>query len=236
MTEPTRPINVVNIATGICFVVLGVLLLMQRAGAIEVQQIVELWPLALVVLGGAVVWQASRGGDASVGAAACAGWLVWVALLGLLFSHVYDRRAEADAAAVDGRMSVFAVMSGDDRPAQPGAFTGATVTTLLGGAKIDLTAASLAPGDTAVIDLLTVLGGVDITVPRDWRVDVEATTVAAGVKDERSGVETPRVDQPPSPPAGVAGATGAIEAPAAGLPVPRLVIKGVVVFGGVKVK
>jgi hypothetical protein len=110
MTEQTRPVNVVNIATGICFVVLGVLLLLHRAGAIEVEQIIGLWPLALVVLGAAVVWQASRGGEGSSGAAACAGWLVWVAVLGLLFSHVFDRRTEAEAAALDGRMNVFAVI------------------------------------------------------------------------------------------------------------------------------
>jgi hypothetical protein len=224
MSEPTRSVNVVNIATGICFVAFGVLLLMQRAGTIDMRQVVELWPLVLVIVGGAVVWQASRGGDMR-GSGACAGWLFWVVVLGLVFSHAYDRRAEAEAGAGEGAINAFAVMSGDRRAPVEGAFTGGTITTVLGGAHLDLRGAALAPGQTAVVDLFTALGGTEIRVPSHWLVEIQTTTVAGGVTDQRGrGGENP--DE--------TGAAAPDDPPAAAQP--RLVIQGVVLMGGVTIK
>lgn len=236
MTEQNRPINVVNIVTGLCFVTLGVLLLMNRTGTVEVRQIVELWPLVLILLGGAVAWQASRGGEAAASAASGAGPLVWLVLLGLLFSHVFGRRSAAEEARTDGEMNVFAVLSGNERPVPTGPFAGGTVTTLLGGAKIDLTTSALAPGETAVIDVFTILGGVDIRAPRHWRIDIETTSVAAGVSDQRGREESGAVDPAADGPGSSGGATGVIEPATDAAPAPRLVIKGVVVLGGVTVK
>lgn len=221
MSEPTRSINVVSIATGVCCVAFGVLLLMQRAGTIEMRQIVELWPLVLVVVGGAVVWQASRGGDMR-GSGACAGWLAWVVVLGLVFSHAYDRRSAATAAGNAGAINTFAVMSGDRRAPVDGAFSGGTVTTVLGGTHLDLTRASLAPGETAVVDVFTALGGTEIRIPPHWRVDIQTTTVAGGVTDQRARGGDTRDDD---------GATTASAADQ-----PRLVIQGVVFMAGVTIK
>jgi hypothetical protein len=224
MSEPTRSVNVVNIATGICFVAFGVLLLMQRAGTIDMRQVVELWPLVLVVVGGAVVWQASRGGDMR-GSGACAGWLFWVVVLGLVFSHAYDRRAEAEAGAGEGAVNTFAVMSGDRRAPVAGEFSGGTITTVLGGAHLDLRGAALAPGETAVVDVFTALGGVEIRVPSHWQVLIQTTTVAGGITDQRARGEE-------NPDEAGAAAPDALSAAAQ----PRLVIQGIVFMGGVTIK
>src|SRR5690606_5596732 len=73
----TRPpgINIVNAAVGACFIALGVLLLLEGNGVVQMEQIVRLWPIGLVVLGAAAVWQASRGGDAMPRSGSGAGWL-----------------------------------------------------------------------------------------------------------------------------------------------------------------
>lgn len=227
MSEPVRSVNVVSIATGICFVAFGVLLLLQRAGKIDMRQIVELWPLVLVVVGGAVVWQASRGGDMR-GSGACAGWLFWVVVLGLVFSHAYDRRSAATAAG-DNAVNMFAVMSGDRRSPHDGTFSGGTVTTVLGGTHLDLTRASLAPGETAVVDVFTALGGTEIRVPAHWRVDIQTTTVAGGVTDQRAGGgETPDEARAAAPDDTTVAASAANQ--------PRLVIQGMVFMAGVTIK
>lgn len=243
MTDTPRPVNIVNVATGLCFVVLGALLLLHRADVIAMQQIIELWPLALIILGGAVVWQATRGGDTKLGASACAGWLVWVAVLGLLFSYAFDRRAEADLPETDGQLNVFAVMGGDRRSAGDAVFRGGRVTAVMGGTQLDLRSATLAPGETAVLDVFNVFGGTELLVPAGWSLEILATAVAGGINDQR----------PPSEPAKDRAEAAAIDddeagdtsmeldaqagSPASTAPEPpRLVIQGVVVFGGITVK
>jgi len=209
-------------------VAFGVLLLMQRAGTIEMRQIVELWPLVLVIVGAAVVWQGTRGGDLR-GSGACAGWLFWVVVLGLVFSHAYDRQAAAEAAAEEGAVNTFAVMSGDRRAPVEGAFRGGRITTVLGGAHLDLTRASLAPGETAVVDVFNALGGTEIRVPAHWLVEIRTTTVAGGVTDQR-GARDDGLDTGDADAAGESSATPPVPAR------PRLVIEGVVFMGGVAIK
>lgn len=232
MSEPVRSVNVVNIATGICFVAFGVLLLLQRAGTLEMRQIVELWPLVLVVVGGAVVWQASHGGDMR-GSGACAGWLFWVVVLGLVFSHAYDRRAAATASGANGGLNTFVVMSGGRQAPSEGAFSGGTVTTVLGGTHLDLTRAMLAPGDTAVVDIFTALGGTEIRVPAHWRVDIQTTTVAGGVTDQRGRGQA---EDRPGDEAPAAASSAGSPAELTAAPQPRLIIQGMVMMGGVTIK
>jgi len=53
------------------------------------------------------------------------------------------------------------------------------VTAFLGGAEVDLTQATIA--DRAVLELRAVLGGIDVTVPPEWRVEVDRTAVAGEI-------------------------------------------------------
>jgi hypothetical protein len=246
MSEPNRSINVVQAASGFCFVALGVLLLLQRAGMVEMRQIVELWPLVLVIVGSAVVWQASRGGG-SPGIGGSGGGLIWIVIIGALLSHAYDRRAAAEVAGGVGGMNAFALMSGDRRTAEEGPFTGGAITTVLGGAQLDLRRATLEPGQTAVIDVFTALGGAQILVPPTWRVDVETTTVAGGVnvrrspsaRSESSGDDGDDDDGAPQTNESQPAQAPATSSPEAAIPdvlQPRLVVTGTVVMGGVTIR
>jgi hypothetical protein len=79
----------------------------------------------------------------------------------------------------------------------------------MGGHDLDLRPARIASGP-AVIDLFVWWGGVDIRVPQDWKVSCEALPIMAGIEDQTR------------PPAGEAKG--------------HLILKGLVVMGGVEVK
>jgi hypothetical protein len=68
----------------------------------------------------------------------------------------------------------------------------------MGGIDLDLTGATPAPGGAA-LEVLAVMGGVDVTVRDTWRVQVEHDAVAGGVEvrvtsDEDLPADAPRLD------------------------------------------
>lgn len=253
MTE-RPPVNVVNIATGICFVALGVLLMLHRAGTFELRQIIELWPLALVLLGSALVWQATRGGEAPSGSGGAIAALIWLGILGMLFSYTIERRERIEAAAGDGRVNVFALMGGDRRLDQTGPFEGGYITTVMGGTQLDLSRMVIPDGQTATLDLFTVFGGTELRVPAGWRIEFDTTTIAGGISDERAPVRGRDAAEPAAGPDAAAGGeaggdagdeTGSTpdgEAATATFETartdraPHLVITGTVVLGGVTIR
>jgi hypothetical protein len=75
---------------------------------------------------------------------------------------------------------------------------------------VDLRKASIAPGTEAVIDVFAFWGGIDIKVPEDWTVVNRVVPLMGGIEDKTLA---------PQPPTGK-----------------RLVLRGIVVMGGVSVK
>lgn len=112
------------------------------------------FPLALVAIGGAIVWQAlGRPGT----------------------------RAAADEAA-SGTVNGFALLGAVARRSTSSAFHGGNATALLGACEIDLRSASLAEGG-AVVDTFAFWGGVEIRVPADWQVEVRGTPILGAFED-----------------------------------------------------
>jgi hypothetical protein len=233
----TGRINVVNFGAGVCFVALGILLLLEKGDVVEMQYILRLWPVALVIMGGAVAWQSSRGEPVS---GASFGLLFWILVLGLLFNHTFNRREAAQRPEGDGTVNVFALMSGDRRPGVTGEFNGGQITNVMAGSRLDLRNSTMAPGDTAVIDVFTVFGGSTIFVPREWEVEIRTTSIAGGTNDDRGprpgkdeagteatdGAAAPSLQDPVSP-----ETSGA-----AGVRAPKLILQGFVMFGGINIK
>lgn len=168
---------------GLIFILAGALLLLHEFGFVHVDPW-DFWPVVLVVVGGSMVAGAlrrARGADAPVGPG-----------------------TESDSA-----FSTFVMWSGIERKVSTRDFRGGDVTALMGGAEIDLRQAKM-PGGRAVIDVTVMWGGVELFVPADWEVTVEALPLMAGVED---------ATRPP------AGETGG-----------HLVVKGLVLMGGVEIK
>jgi hypothetical protein len=213
--------NVVNIAIGLCFVGFGALLLLQTNGLLDLRTIVKLWPVALIVLGGAVVVQALRGGEGARGIPV--GGLIWIVLLGVLFSYTFDRRVPPETSPE--QLNVFAVLGGDNRPAVTGEFHGGRLTTVMGGSNVDLRQTTLAPGQTATIDVFAVMGGSQIRVPASWQVDTDTVAIMGGVNADK---RRPATEASASEQEGSFASTS--ENP------PHLILRGTVIMGGVTVK
>lgn len=113
-------------------------------------------------------------------------------------------------------ISLFAVLSGSRRTSSAPAFKGGDITAIMGGAQLDLRQAAIPPGEDAVLDVTTVMGGVELSVPAHWDVVTPIVSILGGVEDER----LPSIQNDP----------GTSPAPA------RLVIRGFVFMGGVHIK
>ena len=183
---------------GVVFTLAGVLLLLHEFDFVRIDPW-DLWPVVLVVVGGSMVAGAlrrTRGADASMVPGT------------LRHTHGADQLAGPGAEG-DSGFSTFVMWSGIERKVSTRDFRGGDVTAIMGGAEIDLRQAKM-PGGRAVIDMTVMWGGVELFVPADWEVTVEALPLMAGIED---ATRAP------------AGETGG-----------HLVVKGLVLMGGVEIK
>jgi len=134
-------------------------------------------------------------------------WPVVLIAIGLLF--IFRGRSSTEKPARENYIDESHIFSGSKRIVQSQAFEGGKITTLFGGTDLDLREAKLS-ADGATFDLFTMFGGVELRVPKEWEVNLDATAILGGSSDERS------------------------TEPAANAP--KLNIKGFVMFGGLEVK
>jgi hypothetical protein len=125
-----------------------------------------------------------------------------VALIRQALSPVAKNAAESNS------FHTVAVMGGVGRGVASSDFAGGDAVAVMGGCQINLRDARITT--EAVIDVLAFWGGIEIRVPRGWRIDNQVTAILGGVVDK-----TER-DIP-------AGA-------------PTLLIRGSVIMGGVEIK
>ena len=151
-------VNAPYVVLGLFVMALGLVLVLDRLGIERAEDLLVFWPAGLILLGLAMMLQA-LGGNAASGASPQGfplGAVVWIVVLGLVFSHIFERRPEG---AERSQGSVFSVMGGERRQVVTDRFRGATITTLAGGARLDLSQATMAPGEEAVLDVFTLMGG-----------------------------------------------------------------------------
>ena len=103
------------------------------------------------------------------------------------------------------------ILGGGVRRIQSQNFKGGTITAIFGGSEFDLKTAVISP-EGSVIDVFTMFGGTKLIIPEDWEVKSDALSLFGGFSDKRQ-------EQP------------------ANIEVKKtLLIKGIVLFGGVEIK
>ena len=229
-----------RLVVGVAIALFGVVLVLDRLNLVVADQVLDFWPAVIIAIGVMIFNQSRRTGSGTNGVIVMliGGWLLlnsldivrvrfwelfWpMVLIGIgsvLVSQALRRRTrEVSAADADATLAIFAVLSGVKRVSTSQRFRGGEITALMGGAHIDLRQASIAPGEEASLDIFALMGGCEIKVPPSWSVVTPIVPVMGAVEDKR---------QAPLP--GGAETIG-------GGPAPRLVLRGMVVMGGIEIK
>lgn len=232
-TVPREPGNVLDLGRlllGLTIIALGVLFLLDGAGALDADRTIDRWWPALIVAAG-LLTLAERPPSIVRGTILTAagtvlllfttdviqenGWdYVWPAALiaaGIAIVARWHGRAIPAGAREEDVIRSTAVFGGPKLVCSSQAFQGAWLTAIFGGITLDLRDARPAPGG-ASINATTAFGGVDVLVPKGWRLSVRSTPIFGGVEDK-----TDHADPLPDD-------------------APELTIDAVAVFGGVTIK
>lgn len=139
---------------GIILTAVGVLFLVDSLDLLEIDDWDLLWPLAVIGVGGFLIWGGLRGG----------------------------RRRNVTASDDAASFNAAAVMGGVRRQITSRAFVGGEATAVMGACEIDLTRAEMA-GEAAEIEVFTMWGGIELAVPDHWQVEIRGMPVMGAFED-----------------------------------------------------
>ena len=216
-----------RLVLGLCIAAVGGLLLLDNRGILEADRFFRFWPLVLIVLGG---WKVLHKQGTAVGLI-LAGAGTWFLLENLGWAHVDRGLVFAGVILLVGlsllwkeltwrsrigvgtssrdEVHALAMMGGIGHVLTSQAFRGGSASAIMGGVEIDLRQAAPAGGQ-AEIDTFAWWGGVEILVPEDWEVVLRGVPIMGAFEDF---TQHPVAENPP-----------------------QLVIKGLVIMGGVEIR
>lgn len=226
---------------GIIIILLGVAFMLDNFGYLEVVEYIRYWPALLVVYGIAKVAQSPGNPGKIFGAILIAvgslmvldrmelitfrihdWWPVILIIVGINFLRGSQRRSRhfgggqptaasgSSAGSVDSFLKILAFMSGVRRTVISKEFQGGEITAIMGGCELDFRDAVI-KGDEAVLDIFTLMGGIEMRVPMEWSVIVQAVPIMGGVEDKSYIQQESK-------------------------PTKRLIITGNIIMGGVEIK
>jgi predicted membrane protein len=218
-----------QLLVSLIIVAVGVVLLLDNFGLVESGRILRLWPAILVLIGLKNIFE-TRDRNGAVGGALMAGigglmllntlniidfrlrdlWPLFLIVFGfqMLMRSISGPAKPSDATDTDESFSNSAFLSGVKRRNGSPHFRGGSATALMGGIELDLRTATM-EGNSAVINVSVMMGGIEIRIPETWSLESQVVPILGGIDDKT----TP------------AGDTSK-----------RLVLKGTVLLGGVEVK
>jgi predicted membrane protein len=225
-----------RLGIGILLAVIGLLILLDNLGVLDLGPFLgRWWPLIIVLLGlwKLVVWGAQSLGSAllliiigilcqlaTVGAIEWSAifrlWPVLLIAIGAWMLLRPTRHWGEKHRAIGGEnidfLDAWALFGGAERRLTSQQFNGGNATALFGGIDIDLRQAQLSEGEHS-LHLTALFGGVDVFVPPEWDVTVTGTPLFGSLEDKRSKAQATK---------------GASKG--------RLHINAFVLFGGIEVK
>jgi hypothetical protein len=210
-----RVLDLGRLLVGLTIVTLGVLFLLDGADVLDADRAIDHWWPALIVAAG-ILTLAERPpsvfrGTLLTGAGVVLllfttdvleqqAWdYVWPALLivaGLLIVGRWQGRTIPAAAGEENVVRSTAVFGGPKLVSTAQRFRGAWLTAIFGGITLDLRDARPAP-EGASINATAVFGGVDVLVPKGWRISVRSTPIFGGL-DDKTDHSTPPADDAPT--------------------------------------
>lgn len=220
-----------SLVAGISIVVLGSLLFLGNLGWISSHLIWKLWPLILIAIGAAKIYQ--KRGEAHVGPVLLIGLGVILILRNFHLANLEDvigplilvavgifiitnalkrqRQVPDHLSQSQDFFQGTAIFGGFKRRLQSQNFQGGELTAIFGGFEGDLREAHL--DGQARLDTFVLFGGGELLVPETWEVVIRATALFGSIEDKTRH-----------------------QLPTDGQPRPTLVITGMALFGGVEIK
>lgn len=183
---------------GVLFLLFGFGFLLHQADIIDLSQLLSnWWPLILIIIGVVQLINRKHSSASSGLLFLLIGllfllnqWLdldliayIWpliFIIIGIVIIFARVKRDKSFHTAND--LDTFVLFSGAEINSQSQTFQGGSVTAILGGAEIDLRDAVIIDG--ASIDLTTVLGGVEMKVPDNVRVEISGVPILGGWEDK----------------------------------------------------
>jgi predicted membrane protein len=226
-----------GVIAGAVIVAIGLVLLLDNMGLLHVYDVWRFWPVILIAIGAGRIIECQRPAALAWGGMMCVvGALFLLDNLGIIsfsFSMIWplavigfgismlmrsaDRTKIARDSASPGfssdpTLSLWAIFGGGRRRVTSDNFQGGEVFAIFGGFHIDLRGAQI-PSGRAVVEINAIFGGVELTVPENWRVGVRGTGIFGAFEDKTI---------PPRPDVGVTP--------------PELIVTGSAIFGGATVR
>lgn len=143
---------------GLIFLIIGGLLLMLTNDVISWHSVWRLWPLILVFIGISLIFKGRR-----------SSW-------GFVSDATYDTDF----------IHSNAIFGGAEHKVTSQNFKGGETMALFGGVEIDMRDAKLST-EGCKINATAIFGGVEITVPEDWKVVVKGTPIFGAVENKSRG-------------------------------------------------
>ncbi len=216
-----------SLVIGIVVIFLGVVFMLDSLNILDRNRVLSFWPAILLVIG-LIKIRSSRGSATggyvltaigaflllvNLGGGSVIGPLILVAVGIAIVLHALKRHrgVPPELQRAEGFVRGNAIFSAFEHRLRSQAFRGGEVTALFGGFDVDLRQTAM-EGPTARLDTFVMFGGGDLRVPEGWEVQVQAAAGFGG------------------------GGGNTLPVPAASGPRPRLLVTGLVLFGGVEIK
>lgn len=214
---------------GLLIILIGIVFTLDNLDMANARDYVQYWPAGLIAIGAAKLWQSRQGFGSPVGGVLfviAGAWMLldsleiidvsvldfWPLLLivagSLIVWQGMRGRQHAALAHGDETVNAIAILAGVNRGSNSSSFRGGELTAFMGGCEIDLRHAAI--NGEAVIDVFAMWGGIEIRVPENWTVVGRVTPIMGGFEDKTRAPQ--------------------------GASTHRLIIRGVVLMGGVEVK
>jgi len=224
-----------TLISGVVAIVIGGLFLLDHVGILHIGNIWRFWPLILIFFGlRGLIYPETRcasGGSArgvTIGSGIMLIWgvlllgatfgvLAWTSmwawfliLLGVLLVWESYRPRPQGVPPSSGVLRPESVFASIQKTITDQQFESGTASAIFGSVELDFLQANMA-GDTAALEVNAVFGAIEVRVPMNWNVAIEAGAVFGSCENKTRG-------------------------PMPNTPVKTLIIRGAAVFGSVEIK